>query len=303
MISGYTRARRAGAVCFSLLLSLFVTSAQAAPTFEAKIESVRAREGGVSLMLVADLAGYGPETKVATGAPAVLDEQGYPIAPKDLAPGQRVRVEFDGGFLESYPLQVRAKRITRLAERKRPTVSGFIVNVDARQSGLMLWTSSQPGGRPDLVIRVSNDLAMEGPGGQPVAASALEAGMKVTATFDGSMLESMPPQVVAEKLVVGEQSQPKPRPQPRPKASAEPTMDGYTVNFEDRGMIWMASQAGGRPDIIFRFDASTRFEKADGSPATKLEARKASRLQGVYDGMILESMPPQINCSVIRILQ
>jgi hypothetical protein len=287
-------------MCFSLLLSLFVTGAQASPSFEARIEQVHAREGGVSLLLVADLAGYGDDTKVATGTPAVLDEDGFPIPVRDLAPGQRVRVDFDGGFMESYPLQVHARRITRLAKAKRPTISGFVVEVDRRQDGLMLWTASQPGGRPDLIIRVGSQVPLEGPGGQPVSEEELAEGMKVTATFDGRILESMPPQVVAEKLVVGEQSRPKPRPQVTPKP--QPTMDGYQVNFEDRGMIWMSSSLDGTPDIIFRFDDSTRFERADGSPATKQEVRRASKLQGVYDGKILESMPPQIECSVIRIL-
>lgn len=293
MFSLLSRPRRAATAFLSLLLTTLVAAAHAAPSFEASILEARPFPGGTSLLVEADLPGYGADTKVSTGVPAVLDEDGYPVAPSELTPGRRVRVEFDGSFMESYPLQVHARRITLLAESNGPTMEGYIQDIHARGDSMMVMLSSTAEGRVDLMVRMG-DVPVTDAEGEPVAQGSLAPGMRIAVEFDGRVLESMPPQIVAEAVVILE------RPK-QPELPAEPTMGGHVLEVEARGMIWLSLNQGGRADLIVRVSRRTKIEDAQGRPLGLSDIAVGDRIEATYDGKILESMPPQIEASRVRV--
>lgn len=73
--------------------------------FEATVDQVHTYEGRLSLVVKANLPGYG-DTQVSVGVAALVDTACQPVPATDVKPGARVFVEYDGGFLESYPLQL-----------------------------------------------------------------------------------------------------------------------------------------------------------------------------------------------------
>lgn len=73
--------------------------------FEATVDRVHTYQGRLSLVVRANLPGYG-DTQVSVGVAALVNTACQPVPAADVKPGARVFVEYDGGFLESYPLQL-----------------------------------------------------------------------------------------------------------------------------------------------------------------------------------------------------
>lgn len=73
--------------------------------FEATVESVHSYQGRLSFVVAANLPGYG-DTRVSVGVAELVDMACQPVPAADVKPGAKVFVEYQGGFLESYPLQL-----------------------------------------------------------------------------------------------------------------------------------------------------------------------------------------------------
>lgn len=81
------------------------------PGFEARVVDAHASSGRLNLVVEGSLPGYG-NTQVSIAVKKLVNSQGVDVPWSAAGAGTLVFVEYDGGFLESYPLQLeRAVRV------------------------------------------------------------------------------------------------------------------------------------------------------------------------------------------------
>ncbi len=254
--------------------------------FDASVRQARFNQGRTILLLQGVIEGYG-ETMVSTSIEGKLRNTGGEVVPPaEVTPGTRVRVEHGGRFMESMPLQVRARAITVLSEKARPEEKGFIVMLDDPESNAV-YVAGTADGKPDLRVRLG-EAPLFNQEKEKISFADLQVGQEIRIQFDGRYLESIPMQINALRVEVTVRKKP------------VFTEVGYIVGGDDT-MLWIAKEAGGQASAILRISPDMQVELPDGSQKEISYLRLGDQVEAEYDGMVLESFPVQITPSKLRL--
>lgn len=180
-------------------------SAAAKPGFDAKVLEARVFNGKLALVVESNLPGYGT-TMVSVGVKQLVDAQGQDLPHSAVKPGSQVFVEHDGGFLESYPLQLgKPARVVVKGAAAPARPEGFearIESADVQGGKLELAVAGQIAGYGNgtRVMFSSRELVDEK--GNKLPLTAAKPGARIFVEYSGGFLESLPLQLMSEPRVV-----------------------------------------------------------------------------------------------------
>jgi hypothetical protein len=183
-------------------IKLKSAGAASKPGFDAKVLEARVFNGKLALVVESDLPGYGT-TMVSVDVKQLVDEKGQDLPPSAVKAGSQVFVEHDGGFLESYPLQLgkATKVVVKGASGSAARAPGFEARIESAdvQGGkleLMVAGNIAGYGNGTRVMFTAKELVDEA--GNKLPLTAAKPGSKLFVEYSGGFLESLPLQLMSE---------------------------------------------------------------------------------------------------------
>lgn len=175
--------------------------------FEARVLEAREFSGRLNLVIEANLPSYGV-TKVSAGVSELVDASGKPLPNTAAKPGAKVFVEYSGGFLESYPLQMQSSvRVvvksgaTPAAPARRPGFEALIESADVEGGKLSLRVRGTIAAYGSIMVMLGVGELVDAEG-KPVPHSQARPGARIFVEYDGGFLESLPLQLMSKPRVV-----------------------------------------------------------------------------------------------------
>lgn len=185
------------------LMTLAATLGYATPTQTGTIVSLDMRRSALRIGLAASPGGRVDMivNLRLTSRPSITDAAGDPMRATDLAEGMRVEAGYDGMVYETFPPQIEAHALRVLpgapaAPDPTATVRGYVQAVH-RQA---LATSARIGGPVDLTMDFGPRTPIFRADGSRGYLWDIRPGTLVEATYDGRILESLPPRIHARSL-------------------------------------------------------------------------------------------------------